>query len=55
MSHEPGRERHMVYRCEHCRSPGQLNYRPHIDEYWCDGCIESILTKDEHEDNDYDQ
>lgn len=45
MSHEPGRERHMSYRCEKCGTggfrDGQLTYHEPLDEYWCESCIDN--------------
>lgn len=42
MSHEPGREVHMTYRCEHCGSAfDPLVYNEHHDEYWCESCIDN--------------
>lgn len=41
MSHEPGRERHMIYTCEKCghKQPDQLKYNDWQDQYWCDNCF----------------
>lgn len=44
MSHEPGRERHMIHKCEHCGRTAHENELVHIsdfDEYWCQSCIEN--------------
>lgn len=43
MSHEPGRERHMIYRCEKCgfTSPCQFRYNDWQDQYWCDSCFDN--------------
>ena len=43
MSHEPGRERHMTYACEHCRTVGSksLHWIKDEDEYWCESCIDN--------------
>ena len=44
MPHEPGRERHMTYRCEHC---GTVQREPllwtgdDIDELWCQSCVDN--------------
>lgn len=42
MSHEPGRERHMIHKCENCgrvAQEGELTYVFSEGEYWCEGCI----------------
>ncbi len=43
MSHEPGRERHMVYQCEKCgnTSLSQMQLNDSFDEYWCDACFDN--------------
>lgn len=42
MTHDSGRERHMIHRCEHCKSAfGELEYVEDEDEYWCESCIEN--------------
>lgn len=42
MSHEPGRERYMTRRCEHCGSAfGAPEYNESVDEYWCESCIDN--------------
>lgn len=42
MSHEPGRERHMVYRCENCSNAARLLYESPCGEYmWCESCIDN--------------
>ena len=42
MPHEPGRERHMTYRCEKCgKASSDLCYRTKLDEYWCGFCIDN--------------
>lgn len=40
MSHEPGRDRHTIYRCEHCGRGGASPFTIFApeDEYWCDAC-----------------
>ena len=41
MTHEPGRERHMMHRCEHCGGDCERpTYVEAHDEYWCDDCID---------------
>lgn len=42
MSHEPGRERYMIHKCEKCGvicEDRELNES--IDEYWCGSCIDN--------------
>lgn len=43
MSHEPGRERHMQYFCEHCncQMDGLGTYNGKHDEYWCERCLDT--------------
>jgi hypothetical protein len=42
MSHEPGRERHMLRLCEHCSiAQHALFYNEAQDEYWCENCIDN--------------
>lgn len=42
MSHEPGRERHMQRRCEHCQLTfGDFIYNEDCDEYWCVSCLDN--------------
>ena len=42
MSHEPGRERHMMHKCEHCSMAARkLFHREGDDEYWCESCIDN--------------
>lgn len=44
MSHEPGRERHMIHRCEKCRCivpAGELFHNEDFDEYWCGSCVDN--------------
>jgi hypothetical protein len=42
MSHEPGRERHMMRRCEHCSLvSAKLFHWEAEDEYWCASCIDN--------------
>lgn len=41
MTHEPGRERHMIHKCEQC---GCIAREDELaltdeDEYWCESCI----------------
>lgn len=40
MSHEPDRERHMIYRCERCGNSDELFYHKREDEYWCQDCFD---------------
>lgn len=53
MTHEPGRERHMIHKCKKCRcivSAGELYHNKEYDEYWCEACIngsDSGFIKDE--------
>jgi hypothetical protein len=50
MSHEPGRERFMTYRCECCGLGGEtLKHVEQYDEYWCDGCISNLVAIRERE------
>lgn len=42
MTHEPGRERHIRRKCEHCGRFGnddELTLNESNDEYWCESCI----------------
>lgn len=43
MSHETGRERHMIYRCDHCgnKSFEPLIYVENDDEHWCRDCMDA--------------
>jgi DNA-directed RNA polymerase subunit RPC12/RpoP len=43
MSHEHGRERHMMYKCERCSHAmhGQGFYNEAEDEYWCGSCVDN--------------
>ena len=43
MSHEPGRERAMTYRCEKCGvcKRETLTYCENEGEYWCESCIDN--------------
>lgn len=43
MSHEYGRERHMMHKCERCSMASHKSfYNEQWDEYWCESCIDSI-------------
>lgn len=41
MTHEPGRERHMIHKCEHCSCTAREDELTLTDEdeYWCEACI----------------
>lgn len=41
MTHEPGRERHMIHKCEHCSCTAREDELTLTDEdeYWCESCI----------------
>lgn len=43
MSHEPGRGRHMMHKCEHCSHAmhGEGFYNEAEDEYWCGSCVDN--------------
>lgn len=43
MSEEPGRERYITRRCEHCgcNTQGEEAYIKHLDEYWCHPCADN--------------
>lgn len=55
MPNEPGRERHMSYKCEHCGSwfSHQLTYHDWQDEYWCSDCLdnEAEAAYDRHQES----
>lgn len=43
MSHEPGRERHMTYRCDRCaRGDVPLHYYREFDHNLCTECAEDL-------------
>lgn len=41
MTHEPGRERHMIHKCEKCGTAPAVSHREDVDEYWCASCIDN--------------
>jgi hypothetical protein len=42
MNYTPGRERHVIHRCEHCgKADDGLEYNDREDEYWCGSCIDN--------------
>lgn len=44
MTHEPGRERHMIHRCEKCGyivPAGEFYHNEDFDEYWCGSCVDN--------------
>lgn len=48
MSHEPGRERHMTYRCEKCGfAVRELYHDRPTDQYVCDDCIDKLTHQRE--------
>ena len=49
MTHEPGRERHMQWRCKHCGWSGALAYNETHDEYWCESCLDKEAAYDRHQ------
>lgn len=50
MSRDPDGKIHC---CEKCRYAGELFYRGHLDEYWCESCIENEAEAawDRHQQN----
>ena len=49
MSHEPGRERHMVYTCEYCHRAIPLMYNRTTDTYICEDCYNRKEEANENE------
>lgn len=58
MTHEPGRGRHMIHKCEKCRCivpAGELYYNKDFDEYWCESCINISVEDERKNDEDRDE